>query len=75
VPATIAVLDGVPHIGLTDEQLQALAAGGPATHKTSRRDLAHVVARRATGATTVSATMLLAARAGIAIFVTGGAAD
>lgn len=42
--------------------------------KTSRRDLPYVLAKRLTGATTVSATMLLAARAGIHIFVTGGAA-
>lgn len=41
--------------------------------KTSRRDLAFVVAEKLDGATTVSATMLLAARAGIQVFVTGGA--
>ena len=41
--------------------------------KTSRRDLPYVMANKLTGATTVSATMLLAARAGIAVFVTGGA--
>ena len=41
--------------------------------KTSRRDLALVMARGLDGATTVSATMLLAARAGIQVFVTGGA--
>ena len=40
--------------------------------KTSRRDLAHVVAKKLSGATTVSATMFLAAKAGISVFVTGG---
>ncbi|BDA44761.1 Pseudouridine-5'-phosphate glycosidase [Coccomyxa sp. Obi] len=72
VPATIAILDGVPHIGLTDEQLHSLASQAGRVRKTSRRDLAYVMARRLHGATTVSATMLLAARAGIHIFVTGG---
>ena len=46
---------------------------GDRARKTSRRDLAYVVARRLDGATTVSATMLLAHRAGIPVFVTGGA--
>mmetsp|Transcript_14711 Transcript_14711/g.44440 ORF Transcript_14711/g.44440 Transcript_14711/m.44440 type:complete len:187 (-) Transcript_14711:4155-4715(-) len=72
VPATIAILEGVPHIGLTAEQLQHLARSGAAVAKVSRRDIAAVVARRGDGATTVSATMILAARAGINVFVTGG---
>ena len=120
-PATIAVLDGVPHIGLTVEQLHRIASKcgtaywhllsahhlkapsavstcslssswllsqpgsmlmksvhfllrrGKRVRKTSRRDLPAVMAARADGATTVSATMLLAAHAGIAVFVTGGA--
>lgn len=75
VPATIAVLAGVPHVGLTPAQLQALARGGTAMRKVSRRDLPLVMALQLDGATTVSATMLLAARAGIQIFVTGGEAD
>lgn len=45
---------------------------GPKVRKTSRRDLAFVMSMKLNGATTVSATMLLAARAGISIFVTGG---
>ncbi|KAG7669612.1 hypothetical protein Ndes2437B_g05795 [Nannochloris sp. 'desiccata'] len=72
VPATIAILGGVPHIGLTASQLERIARGGTAVRKTSRRDLPAVIALRQDGATTVSATMLLAARAGISIFVTGG---
>jgi pseudouridine-5'-phosphate glycosidase len=72
VPATIAILRGIPHIGLTASQLERIARGGTAVRKTSRRDLPAVIALRQDGATTVSATMLLAARAGIAIFVTGG---
>lgn len=72
VPATIAVLGGVPHVGLTAAQLERLARGGTAVRKVSRRDLPHTVALRMDGATTVSATMLLAARAGIPVFVTGG---
>eukprot|EP00891_Asterochloris_glomerata_P008129 jgi/Astpho2/8129/fgenesh1_pm.00120_%23_22_t len=72
VPATIAVLHGVPHVGLTAEQLELIAKAGLAVHKTSRRDLPLVMAKRLHGSTTVSATMLLAARAGIPTFVTGG---
>ena len=72
VPATVAVLAGVPTVGLTDDQLMTLARAGPACLKTSRRDLAFVVASKRDGATTVSATMLLAAAAGVSVFVTGG---
>ena len=72
MPATVAVLGGVPHVGLSAEQLQRIAEGGPAVRKTSRRDLPLVAAEHCDGATTVSATMLLAARVGIAVFVTGG---
>lgn len=73
IPATIAIISGVPHIGLTENQLVHIAKAGSATvRKTSRRDLPHVLAMGLDGATTVSATMLLAARAGISVFVTGG---
>jgi pseudouridine-5'-phosphate glycosidase len=71
VPATIAVLDGVPRVGLTAAQLDDLAGRRDAM-KASRRDLAAAVARRRTAGTTVAATMFLAARAGIPIFATGG---
>lgn len=73
VPATIAVLQGVPHVGLTHQQLEHIARAGHSVRKVSRRDLPLVMALKLDGATTVSATMLLAARAGVAVFVTGGA--
>eukprot|EP01102_Stenamoeba_stenopodia_P015549 TRINITY_DN5314_c0_g2_i1.p1 TRINITY_DN5314_c0_g2~~TRINITY_DN5314_c0_g2_i1.p1 ORF type:complete len:291 (+),score=68.80 TRINITY_DN5314_c0_g2_i1:316-1188(+) len=72
VPATIAILDGVIHVGLDEAALTKLAKLGTKAHKTSRRDLAYVQAKALTGATTVSATSLIAARAGIHIFATGG---
>ncbi|KAL6909605.1 hypothetical protein ACP4OV_001886 [Aristida adscensionis] len=72
VPATIAILDGVPHVGLSSEQLKRLAISGRQFQKTARRDIAHVVASGANGATTVSATMFFAHKVGIPIFVTGG---
>ena len=71
IPATIAILSGQITVGLSDSQLEALAHNKTAL-KVSRRDLAHVVARAATGATTVAATMWCADRAGIGIFATGG---
>ena len=70
-PATIAVLDGTLRVGLTDDQLADIAARKGAA-KASRRDLSAVVARGQTAGTTVAATMFLAARAGIAVFATGG---
>lgn len=72
VPATIAILNGVAHVGLLDNQLQALAEAGQSARKVSRRDLAKVIADKSTGGTTVSATMILAKAAGIQVFVTGG---
>jgi len=71
VPATIAVLDGRPRIGLSADDLELLASHGDVA-KVSVRDLPSVVARGAHGATTVAATMRLAALAGIRTFVTGG---
>ncbi|MEV5935639.1 pseudouridine-5'-phosphate glycosidase [Streptomyces sp. NPDC052079] len=71
VPATIAVLDGRPRIGLDKEQLERIASG-EGIRKLGHRDLPLVVAAGGSGATTVSATALLAARAGIRVFATGG---
>jgi pseudouridylate synthase len=71
-PATIAVLDGTPRIGLDDVDLELLARGQQSIRKVSIRDLPYVVARREHGATTVAATMRLAALAGIRVFTTGG---
>src|SRR6056300_1104577 len=70
-PATIAVLNGIIKIGLSDANLRALAQT-PDARKLSRADLAVCVVQRATGATTVAATMILAHLAGIKVFVTGG---
>ncbi|MFZ4810104.1 MAG: pseudouridine-5'-phosphate glycosidase [Ilumatobacteraceae bacterium] len=71
VPATIAVLHGVPHIGLDDAALELLATD-PDVHKATTRDLPWLVATQRHGATTVAATMRLAALAGIRTFATGG---
>ncbi len=87
-PATIAVLDGVPRIGVDDAALELLGGSEadvrpevnsevrpevrPEVRKVSLRDLPYVVARGEHGATTVAATMRLASLAGIRVFATGG---
>ena len=71
VPATIAIIDGKICIGLSAEQLELLGAS-PEAMKVSRRDLPFVIATCKLGATTVAATMICAALAGIEVFVTGG---
>lgn len=70
-PATIAVMGGHIHIGLTDAELDRLAQAS-GVMKVSRADLAVCLAANATGATTVAATMICAALAGIPVFATGG---
>jgi pseudouridine-5'-phosphate glycosidase len=71
VPATIAVLDGRPHVGLGKEQLERVA-NEEGIRKLGHRDLPLAIAAGASGATTVSGTALLAALAGIRVFATGG---
>ncbi|MET4658998.1 pseudouridine-5'-phosphate glycosidase [Streptomyces fungicidicus] len=71
VPATIAVLDGRPRVGLDEKQLERIASGD-GIRKLGHRDLPLAVAAGADGATTVSATALLAALAGVRVFATGG---
>jgi len=71
IPATIALLDGIAHIGLTDEQLIAIANRDDVI-KASTRDLAIAEAKKLSAATTVAATAHLAAKAGIKVFATGG---
>ncbi|MDQ3856005.1 MAG: pseudouridine-5'-phosphate glycosidase [Chloroflexota bacterium] len=71
LPATIAVLDGAVRLGLTEEELQRLAATTNAL-KVSSRGLAYAIATGATAGTTVSGTMWVASRAGIRYFATGG---
>jgi len=70
-PATIAVIDGRVRIGLDEDALDAVATLDDVV-KVSVRDVATVVARRGNGATTVASTSLLAHRAGIKVFATGG---
>ncbi|WP_409436807.1 pseudouridine-5'-phosphate glycosidase [Mycobacterium sp. SMC-14] len=71
VPATIAILDGQPHIGLDDDALHRIATGGTAI-KVSVREIAMLAAVGGDGATTVASTAHLAAAAGITVFATGG---
>jgi pseudouridine-5'-phosphate glycosidase len=71
VPATIALIAGRICVGLSDDQLERLGNAQDAL-KVSRRDLAYVLAEQKLGATTVAATMICAALAGIEVFVTGG---
>jgi pseudouridylate synthase len=71
IPATIALIDGRICVGLADDQLERLGTAQDAL-KVSRRDLAYVLAEKKLGATTVAATMICAALAGIDVFVTGG---
>lgn len=71
VPATIAILDGRVHYGLNAEELERVGTAGD-IHKASLRDLPLLLAGKANGATTVSATAHLAAMSGIKVFATGG---
>jgi pseudouridine-5'-phosphate glycosidase len=71
VPATVAVLDGKPRVGLSAAELERIAAED-GLRKLGYRDLALAMGTGASGATTVSATAFLAVRAGIRIFATGG---
>ncbi len=72
VPATIAVIGGRLKAGLEKEEIEYLAKKGQAVTKASRRDLPVLCARGEDGATTVAATMIVAALAGIKVFATGG---
>jgi pseudouridine-5'-phosphate glycosidase len=69
--ATIALIDGVPKIGLSPDDLERIAADESVV-KVSSRDIGIAIARKATGGTTVAATSALAVRAGIRVFATGG---
>jgi pseudouridylate synthase len=70
-PATIAIIDGVPKVGLNSQDLERIAADESAV-KVSSRDIGIAMARKVTGGTTVAATSVLAARAGLRVFATGG---
>jgi pseudouridylate synthase len=69
--ATVALVDGVPKVGLTPDELDRIATDESVV-KVSSRDIAIAAARKVTGGTTVAATSVLAARAGIRVFATGG---
>ncbi|XP_072519956.1 uncharacterized protein [Salminus brasiliensis] len=70
-PATVGVLDGTIHVGLSPEELDFMARCKTAL-KVSRRDLPYVISKGLSGGTTVSGTMIAAHRARISVFVTGG---
>lgn len=70
-PATIAVLRGTIHVGLTDDELIEVA-GSSSAMKISRRDFAAAIAHKASGGTTVAGTMFAADKVGIKVFATGG---
>ena len=70
-PATIALIDGVPKVGLEAEDLERIAFDESVV-KVGSRDIAIAMARKVTGGTTVAATSVLAARAGLRVFATGG---
>jgi pseudouridine-5'-phosphate glycosidase len=71
-PATIAILNGRLKVGLSANEVQHIGKRGPAVIKCSRRDLPFVITHKEYGATTVAATMIIAAMAGIRVFATGG---
>ena len=71
-PATIAILDGRLKVGLSSDEIRYLGEQGTKVVKCSRRDLPFIIDRKQDGATTVAATMIIAALAGIRIFATGG---
>ena len=71
IPATIGIIDGEPIVGMSPEEIEQFGKR-KGIKKVSRRDLPIVVASKEWGATTVAATMICAAMAGIEVFVTGG---
>ena len=72
VPATIAIINGVPTVGCNREEIEHLGKAGLTVTKVSRRDIPIVIAKGENGATTVASTMILAEKAGVSIFATGG---
>ena len=71
VPATIGIIDGDPVVGMTPDEIEEFGKRKGVV-KASRRDLPVIYAKKMWGATTVAATMIIAAQAGIEVFVTGG---
>ena len=71
IPATIGIIDGEPIVGMTPEEIK-LFGKTKGIAKASRRDLPVIYAKKLWAATTVASTMIIAAQAGIEVFVTGG---
>lgn len=71
IPATMGIIEGEPIIGMTEEEIEQFGKR-KGIAKVSKRDLPIVIAKKEWGATTVSATILMAKKAGIEVFVTGG---
>lgn len=72
IPATVAILDGKMQAGLSPDQLELIGKSGLSVTKASRRDIPLLIQHKKMGATTVAATMIVAAAAGIPVFATGG---
>ncbi len=72
IPATIGIIEGVGVVGMSPEEIEEFGKRGMSIAKVSRRDLPVIMAKKQWGATTVATTMILAAQAGIEVFVTGG---
>ena len=72
VPATMAIVSGRLKAGLAETEIELLGKTGREAVKVSRRDIPFIVAAGQTGATTVAATMIIADRAGVRVFATGG---
>ncbi len=72
VPATIAIIKGVLTVGISKDQIEFLGKNGTGIVKSSRRDLPTLLSKGMSGATTVAATMIAAAMAGVKVFATGG---
>ena len=72
IPATIAIIQGCLKVGLSSDEMNYLAKNGQNIPKISRRDLPFSLSQKSDGATTVAATMIIAAMANIKVFATGG---
>ncbi len=72
IPATIGIIEGIGVVGMSPEEIEEFGKRGMSIAKVSRRDLPVIMAQKKWGATTVATTMILAAHAGIEVFVTGG---
>ncbi len=72
VPATCAIINGQLKAGLSIDEIEMLGQSGLAVTKASRRDLPYLLSQKMNGATTVASTMIIAHKAGIKIFATGG---